>query len=177
MSNNANGLSAEDEMLLMEELSLKTGNTLEEIQELKEIFQLVDLDHGGTISRDELETLMKTVGLRTTNNDMQLLMSEIDPNGSGEIDFQSFVLCVTKRVQTSITVHELRHAFKVLESFDDNSLSSGVISMKTILQAFTQFSTTTMSADDARELIREVAPEGYSDFFDYRQFLSIYFGD
>ena len=66
----------------------RTGQTLAEIQELKEIFQLVDLDHGGTISRNELEILMKTVGLSATNNDMQLLMSEIDPTGSGEIDFE-----------------------------------------------------------------------------------------
>jgi Ca2+-binding EF-hand superfamily protein len=66
----------------------RTGQTLAEIQEFKEIFQLVDLDHGGTISRSELEILMKTVGLSATNNDMQLLMSEIDPTGSGEIDFE-----------------------------------------------------------------------------------------
>ncbi len=66
----------------------KTGKSLAELQELKEIFQLVDTDHGGTISRDELETLMKTVGLSTNKNDMQLLMSEIDPTGSGEIDFE-----------------------------------------------------------------------------------------
>ena len=89
----------ESEDFHMEELALKTGNTLEEIQELKEIFQLVDLDHGGTISRDELETLMKTVGLRTNNNDMQLMMSEIDPTGSGEIDFDctsNLTLCRTR---------------------------------------------------------------------------------
>jgi Ca2+-binding EF-hand superfamily protein len=83
----AASVSAE-EMAMMKELAQRTGNKLEEIQELKEIFQLVDLDHGGTISRDELESLMKTVGLRTTNNDMKLLMSEVDPTGSGEIDFE-----------------------------------------------------------------------------------------
>lgn len=71
----------------MSNLVEKTGKSISEIQELMEIFQLVDTDHGGTISRSELETLMKTVGLSATNNDMQLLMSEIDPTGSGEIDF------------------------------------------------------------------------------------------
>ena len=35
--------------------------------ELKEIFNLVDLDDGGTKSRNELEALMKTIGLSATH--------------------------------------------------------------------------------------------------------------
>ncbi|KAJ3306680.1 Calmodulin-3 [Kappamyces sp. JEL0829] len=156
-------------------LAERTGQTLAELQELKEIFQLVDLDHGGTISRSELETLMKTVGLSTSNNDMQLLMSEIDPTGSGEIDFEAFVLCVTKKVESTITPKQLRHAFSVLDQYDE--CHDGTISMKCLFQAFTKWSPAQMSEEDARELIKEVAPQSETQFFDYQQFLSIYFGD
>ena len=44
----------------------RTGLSVEQLQELIEIFQLVDVDNGGTISTDELEMLMKTLGLRAT---------------------------------------------------------------------------------------------------------------
>ena len=38
----------------------------EQIDELREIFNLVDLDGGGTISKDELATLMMNVGLEAS---------------------------------------------------------------------------------------------------------------
>jgi Ca2+-binding EF-hand superfamily protein len=43
----------------------RTGLSVQQLQELIEIFSLVDIDHGGTISTDELATLMKTLGLST----------------------------------------------------------------------------------------------------------------
>ena len=38
--------------------------TEEELAEFREIFNLVDLDKGGTISKDELKQLMTTLGLK-----------------------------------------------------------------------------------------------------------------
>ena len=38
--------------------------TDEELAEFREIFNLVDLDKGGTISKDELKQLMNTLGLK-----------------------------------------------------------------------------------------------------------------
>ena len=40
--------------------------TAEELAEFREIFNLVDLDKGGTISKDELKQLMQTLGLKPT---------------------------------------------------------------------------------------------------------------
>ncbi len=36
------------------------------LQEFREIFQLVDLDHGGTIDKDELAVLMQTCQIKVT---------------------------------------------------------------------------------------------------------------
>jgi Ca2+-binding EF-hand superfamily protein len=77
-----------------------------EVQELREIFNLVDLDGGGTISKDELATLMLSLGLeaskaRSRKNvfvntlhsniqaDVTNIVNEIDSKGTGEIDFES----------------------------------------------------------------------------------------
>lgn len=38
----------------------------EELSEFREIFNLVDLDKGGTISKEELRQLMTTLGLKPT---------------------------------------------------------------------------------------------------------------
>ena len=61
--------------------------TEEELAEFREIFNLVDLDKGGTISKDELKTLMTTLGLRPTQEELNAMVDEIDSDGNGEIDF------------------------------------------------------------------------------------------
>jgi Ca2+-binding EF-hand superfamily protein len=38
--------------------------TEEELKEFQELFDLVDLDHGGSISPEELGSLMETLGLK-----------------------------------------------------------------------------------------------------------------
>ena len=40
--------------------------TQAELEEFREIFSLVDRDGGGTISKDELKTLMSTLGIKAT---------------------------------------------------------------------------------------------------------------
>ncbi|RKO93216.1 hypothetical protein BDK51DRAFT_2152, partial [Blyttiomyces helicus] len=64
-----------------------SGMTADELHEFMEIFSLVDVDHGGTISKDELATLMKTLGLRASEVEIETMVNEIDVQGTGEIDF------------------------------------------------------------------------------------------
>jgi Ca2+-binding EF-hand superfamily protein len=74
------------------------------MNELHEIFALVDKDHSGKISREELKTLMETLGLNCSNDEIDFMFREVSnfsKNNSGGIDFEEFVLCVTKKVQVS----------------------------------------------------------------------------
>lgn len=157
------------------EINKKTGIPISELQEMAEIFQLVDTDQGGTISRHELEQLMKTLGIQITSNEMDLMMNEVDAKGTSEIDFESFVLQVTKKVQTTITRNQLKSAFRVLETYGNSH--DGTVFMKILIEAFTEYSSTKLVKEDAIELIKEVAPQGQTGILDYLQFLSLYFPD
>lgn len=46
--------------------SNKFGIPADELAELTEIFNLVDIDHGGSIDGDEVKQLMQTLGIQTT---------------------------------------------------------------------------------------------------------------
>ncbi|KAI8846846.1 hypothetical protein BC829DRAFT_255206 [Chytridium lagenaria] len=91
----------------------RTGLKEEELRELIEIFSLVDVDHGGTISTDELATLMKTLGLKASQDELDAIVKELDTSGTGEIDFESFVVGMARKVQTTLTHTELLTSFKV----------------------------------------------------------------
>jgi Ca2+-binding EF-hand superfamily protein len=75
----------ENELELCDKLSISAR----EFVELKEVFRLVDKDGGGTISKDELELLMRTLGIRANKEELQVIVNEIvsDPN-KDEIDLE-----------------------------------------------------------------------------------------
>ena len=105
--------------------------TEEELSEFREIFNLVDLDKGGTISKDELKQLMTTLGLWPSQEELNAMVDEIDADGNGEIDFDEFVTVMSRKVNTSYTPAQVKAAFKVFE----RDAPSGFVTMAALEQA------------------------------------------
>ena len=90
--------------------------TAEDIAQYREIFQLVDLDHGGSIDEEELASLMDLLGLNPSEAMLKEMIRTIDTSGTGEIDFADFVRVVSRRVDRKrFKVAELLDAFKKFE--------------------------------------------------------------
>ena len=51
------------------------------------ILILKSKDGGGTITKEELGELMKTLGIDATPEEIEQMISEVDKDGSGSIDF------------------------------------------------------------------------------------------
>ena len=64
--------------------------TPEDVQELRQIFSLVDIDGSGSISREEFHSLAKSVGLSLTQEQIDSVITEVDKDNSGSIDFNEF---------------------------------------------------------------------------------------
>ena len=62
--------------------------------EYREIFNLVDRDGGGTITAEEMGILVDTLGVSSTPEEIQSLVSEMDQNQNGVIDFHGTYWCV-----------------------------------------------------------------------------------
>ena len=63
----------------------------DELAEFREIFKLVDRDGSGTITKEELAELMETLGIDATQEEVDMMISEIDTDDNGSIDFDEFV--------------------------------------------------------------------------------------
>ena len=63
--------------------------TEEEVQNLKEIFDLFDKDQAGFIEVKDLETIMGS--LQRDPNEVREFVENIDPNSSGRITFDEFL--------------------------------------------------------------------------------------
>merc|ERR1719453_2043921 len=124
----------------------------EDLQEFREIFNLVDTDRGGSIGTEELARLMETLGIRTTPEELKLMVSEIDENGNGEIDFDEFVQVMCRKVNTEYTAEEVRKAFKVFSG----SAPDGSIRVKELEKALQVYGREKLSAEEAKNLVAQI---------------------
>jgi calmodulin len=147
--------------------SVRAGLTEDELAEFREIFNLVDRDKGGSISKSELKQLMNTLGLRPSQEELNAMVDEIDSDGSGEIDFDEFVVVMSRKVQTSYTPDQVKAAFKVFEK----DAPPGFVRMEAMEHALTTYGADKLAMGDARELLAQIEPDE-NGLINYVEFVS-----
>jgi len=87
---------------------------------LKDAFNLFDRDGDGLISRNELDSVLKSLGVNTTSEqEVRELVGEGQAGQftarGGSIDFDFFCVLMGKKVKTLSNEDELKDAFRVLD--------------------------------------------------------------
>jgi calmodulin len=137
----------------------------QDLQEFREVFNLVDTDRGGSISSEELGRLMETLGIKTTKEELDLMISEIDENGNGDIDFDEFVMVMSRKVQADYTGNEVKSAFRL---FVREAGPLGTIFGRDLEQALTLYGKDRLSPEDARSLVSQLdLSDGRFNFEEY----------
>lgn len=139
----------------------------EDLQEFREIFNLVDTDKGGSIGTDELARLMETLGIQTTPEELKLMVSEIDENGNGEIDFEEFVQVMCRKVNTDYTADEVRKAFKIFAG----DAQDGCIRIADLEKALQVYGREKLSAEEAKNLVAQI--EQNDGMFKYEAYIKM----
>ncbi|KAF5381764.1 hypothetical protein D9615_005418 [Tricholomella constricta] len=65
--------------------------TPDQIEDFKEAFALFDKDNDGTITPDELGTIMRQLGKSPTDAELRSMIREVDVDHNGRIDFGEFL--------------------------------------------------------------------------------------
>ena len=76
----------------------RAGLTKEERDEIREAFNLFDTDGSGTIDPKELKAAMKSLGFEAKNATIFQMITDIDKDGSGNIDFDEFLNMMTDKM-------------------------------------------------------------------------------
>jgi len=77
-------------VLLRKRGKSKKGKPATFDDELKAAFRVFDVDGNGTISAEELSTVMNALGEDLTKDDINFMIRAVDINSDGEIDFDEF---------------------------------------------------------------------------------------
>lgn len=80
--------------LLKAKISAKGSKVLnnDQIAKLKEVFDHFDADKSGSIDADELGNVFKAMGQEMTAEELNSLIAGVDDDGSGQIEFNEFML-------------------------------------------------------------------------------------
>jgi len=98
----------------------------DKIAEYKEAFDMFDKDGSGTIDVGEIVKIMKNFGYPIKKSEAQRMISEIDDNGDGELDFEEFVTLMEKQTNyVDQTEEELvLAAFKSFDKDHDGRITN-----------------------------------------------------
>ena len=158
---NTNKSIKKDEESLLDDL------TEYQIAEYKEAFQIFDKHGEGAISSKELGTIMRSLGLNPSDEDLKEIIDSFDNEKNNNlIDFNSFLVIMAKRKNDIDKEEDLIDAFRVFDKENNGKISARE------LRYVMMSSGEDLNENDIEEMIREASTEN-DDFIDYYKFVKL----
>ena len=150
-----------------DEESLLHDLTEYQIAEYKEAFQIFDKHGEGAISSKELGTIMRSLGLNPSDEDLKEIIDSFDNEKNNNlIDFNSFLVIMAKRKNDIDKEEDLIDAFRVFDKENNGKISARE------LRYVMMSSGEDLNENDIEEMIREASTEN-DDFIDYYKFVKL----
>lgn len=102
---------------------LRPGLTEDDIEEIKEAFDLFDSDGSGTVEPRELKSAMVSLGFEAKNATLFHVITELDKDGSGAIDFEEFLNMMSCQMSDHVTKEEVRSIFVLFDVDKTNHIN------------------------------------------------------
>ena len=120
----------------------RPGLSEEEIEEIREAFNLFDTDGSGTIDPKELKAAMQSLGFEAKNQTIYQMIADIDKQGNGTIEFDDFLDMMTAKMSDKDTREDIH---KVFNLFDDDQ--TGKISLRNLKRVAKELGETMSDAE------------------------------
>ncbi|KAM9086447.1 LOW QUALITY PROTEIN: centrin-4-like [Megaptera novaeangliae] len=125
-------------------------------QEIKEGFDLFDVDGSGTRDVKELKIAMRALGFEPKKEEIKKMIAEIDKEGIGTISFEDFlaIMIVSVFKSEKDEKEEILKAFKLFD--DDNTGSISLNNIKTVAKELGE----NLTDDELQEVLDEAYHDG-----------------
>lgn len=140
--------------------------TDKQISEFREAFEIFDRDQDGYITIHELAEIMRNLGDPPTEENIQDMISEVDIDGSGNVNFQEFISLMARRMRDGDLEEEMKLVFKLFDR--DGNGKIGHSELKSLMIGIGE----KISDDEIRDMILEADKDG-DGFISYQEFKDI----
>ncbi|XP_026329214.1 troponin C-like isoform X1 [Hyposmocoma kahamanoa] len=146
-----------------------------QLQLLKNAFDAFDHEKKGVISTDMIGTILEMLGHELDEATLKEIITEVDEDGSGELEFPEFCSLAAKFLteeeeDNETMVAELREAFRLYDKE-----GNGYITTDVLMEIFKELDNT-ITADDLETMIEEIDSDG-SGTVDFDEFLEVMTGE
>merc|ERR1712205_185607 len=101
----------------------KGGLSEEQLDEVREAFGLFDADASGSIDVRELKAAMRSLGFEVKNEELKKMVSDIDGDGNGTIEFAEFLQMMTGKMGEKDSREDIEKVFKLFDDDNTNKIS------------------------------------------------------
>merc|ERR1712023_325545 len=95
----------------------------EQLEEIREAFGLFDGDASGMIDVRELKAAMRALGFEVKNGELKKMVTDIDNDGNGTIEFGEFLQMMTGKMGEKDTREDIEKVFKLFDDDNTNKIS------------------------------------------------------
>jgi len=130
------------------------GLSDEQVDELREAFNLFDADGSGSIDMKEISKAMKVMGIKISKEELTKMISDVDSSGDGDIDFSEFLQMMTGKMGEKDSREDVVKVFKLFD--DDNT---GKITLRN-LRRVSQELGETIDDDELMDMLMQADRDG-----------------
>lgn len=130
----------------------------DQIAHLKEVFDHFDADKSNSIDADELVNVFASMGQEVTLDSMKQMIATVDDNGSGDIDFEEFIMMMCSNFGKGFK-HEMENAFSEVDPGDE-----GRIPVSTVAELMRRTTGGMLSETEISEILASIAEDGWVDY-------------
>ena len=161
-----NNINTSNSSLKKEDVSLDDLTELQ-IAEYKEAFQIFDRHGEGAISSKELGTIMRSLGLNPSDEDLKEISESFDNEKNNNlIDFNSFLIIMAKRKNDIDKEEDLLEAFRVFDKENNGKISARE------LRYVMMSSGEDLNENDIEDMIHEASTDN-EEYIDYHKFVKL----
>ena len=84
---------------------------------------MFDQDGDGTITLNELRTVMQSLGQNPTDQELEDMINEVDNDGNNEIDFEEFLTLMARNMQDLDEEKVIKQGFSVFDADEDGKIT------------------------------------------------------
>ena len=132
----------------------RAGLSEEEMEEVREAFNLFDTEGRGQIDIKELKAAFRALGFQVKKAEIRRMMQDVDKESSAIVPFDDFVEMATPKLQSRDTREEI---MKVFALFDDDQ--TGAISFRNLKRVANELGEN-LTDEELQEMIDEADRDG-----------------